>query len=279
MSEKVLITGAGGYIGHHVVKKFLDKGYEVIVNDFIYDGVDERATRTDVDIFSNDEDLFDKLGRPNILVHLAWRDGFVHNSKAHMEDLSNHIKFLQYMIDKGTEYISIMGSMHEIGYWEGMVNETTPCNPLSMYGIAKNALRQAMLLYCEEMGVKLHWLRAYYIYGDAMRGSSIFSKIAQACKEGKTVFPFTSGTNCYDFIHIDDLAEQIFQATVQSEYTGIINVCSGKAIPLREKVEKFIEENHYDIRLEYGKYPDRKYDSKEIWGDDTLIKKIMDKCN
>ena len=56
-----------------------------------------------------------------------------------------------------------MGTMHEIGFWEGAVDENTPCNPLSQYGIAKNALRQSLLLLTQNSDVKIYWLRAYYI--------------------------------------------------------------------------------------------------------------------
>ena len=43
--KSVLVTGAAGYMGHHVVKAFLDAGYQVLVNDLNYKGVDERAVR------------------------------------------------------------------------------------------------------------------------------------------------------------------------------------------------------------------------------------------
>ena len=134
---KILVTGAAGYIGRHVVKEFLDAGYYVIANDFGFKGVDNRAEYSHVSIFDKNIDLYKALGSPDILVHLAWRDGFIHNSKAHMEDLSNHFMFLTKMIEGGVKSISVMGSMHEIGYWEGEIKSDTPCNPLSLYGISK----------------------------------------------------------------------------------------------------------------------------------------------
>ncbi len=273
---RVLITGAGGYIGRHVVKAFLKAGHEVYVNDLSFKGVDERAIRVEEDIFSGDRHIYDVLERPEVLVHLAWRDGFVHNSSAHMKDLSSHVVFLNHMIDGGLPYLTVMGSMHEVGYWEGEINADTPCNPMSMYGIAKNALRQELMIYAKDKPVFLHWLRAYYIYGDDSRGSSIFAKLYQAENDGKEEFPFTSGKNRYDFIHVDELARQIMAASVQSEYNGIINVCSGQTMTLAEKVESYIAENHMKIRLKYGAFPDRPYDSPGEWGNADIIKKIME---
>lgn len=274
---RVLITGAGGYIGRHVVKAFLDAGHDVFVSDFSFKGIDERAKRIEVPIFSGDKDIYNELLCPDVLVHMAWRDGFVHNSNAHMKDLSAHVTFLQDMIDGGLKYLTVMGSMHEVGYWEGAIDENTPCNPMSMYGIAKNALRQTLIQYCKDKDVNLHWLRAYYIYGDDARGSSIFAKLYQAVEDGKTEFPFTMGKNLYDFIHVDELAKQIMYASIQNEFNGIINVCTGEPMSLADKIESYIKEHNMNIKLNYGAFPDRPYDSPGTWGDATIIKKIMEK--
>ena len=118
---------------------------------------------------------------------------------------------------------------------------------------------------------------SYYIYGDDARGSSIFAKLCQAAEDGKTEFPFTTGKNKYDFIHIDTLAEQIMQASIQSEYNGIINVCTGQPISLAEKIESYIKENNMNITLKYGAFPDRPYDSPGVWGDATIINAIMER--
>lgn len=273
---KVLVTGAGGYIGRHVVKNLLDKGHEVLASDFSFKGIDERATFIDEPIFSGEKNIFDRLGRPDVLIHMAWRDGFIHNSHAHMADLSAHVVFLENMIDGGLQYLTVMGTMHEVGYHEGAIDENTPCNPMSMYGIAKNALRQTLMLFCKDKDVNLHWLRAYYIYGDDLRGSSIFGKISQAVIDGKKTFPFTTGKNKYDFIHVDTLAEYIVEASVQNKINGIINVSTGNPIPLGEQIEKFIADNNFDIKLDYGAFPDRPYDSPAVWGDNSKIKQIME---
>ncbi len=272
---KVLITGAAGYIGKHVVKAFLDAGHEVYASDFAFKGLDERAQRVYDDIFSGDKNIYHTLGEPDVLVHLAWRDGFIHNSPAHMQDLSKHVVFLNNMIDGGLKLLTVMGSMHEIGYWEGAIDADTPCKPMSMYGIAKNALREELMLYSKDKDVALHWLRAYYIYGDDARGSSIFAKLYQAAEDGKTTFPFTTGKNLYDFIHVDELAKQIMYASVQKEYNGVINVCTGKPMSLADKIESYIKEHNMNIKLEYGAFPDRPYDSPGVWGDPEIITKIM----
>ena len=231
------------------------------------------------DIFSGDKDIFAKLGSPDVLLHMAWLDGFKHNSPRHIEYLPKHMEFLKNMLDGGLKQAAVMGTMHEAGYHEGMIDENTPCNPLSYYGIAKNALRQAMaVLFKEYPDAVMQWLRAYYIIGDDIHGNSIFSKICQAEADGKETFPFTSGKNKYDFISIEGLADQISAAVTQREVTGIINCCSGKPVALADKVEEFIKEHNFKIKLNYGAFPDRPYDSPAVWGSREKIDIILKNC-
>ncbi len=273
---KILVTGAGGYIGRHVVKYLLDNNMEVIANDFNDERLDKRAIINTTNIFEVDNP-YKVLGEADVCIHLAWKDGFIHNSNTHMEYLSDHYKFIDKMLSSGLKQIVVMGSMHEVGYYEGAIDENTPCNPLSLYGIAKDALRRSSKMLAEKYGVLWQWIRAYYIFGDDKYASSIFAKLQQAAADGKKTFPFTTGKNKYDFIHIEKLAEMISQVALQKEVTGIINCCSGKPVSLAEQVEWYIKENKLDIKLEYGVFPDRAYDSPAVWGVNSKINKIIKK--
>lgn len=276
MSKKILVTGAGGYIGRHVVTALCDMGADVIAVDFRTEGIDPRASILSFDIFNGSADIYNELGCPDACVHMAWKDGFVHNSDAHMSMLSCHYNFVRNMIKGGMKQIAIMGTMHEIGYHEGAIDENTPCNPTSMYGIAKDALRRSLFQLVKGTDICLQWLRAYYIYGDDKYSNSIFAKIVAAAEEGKETFPFTTGKNMYDFIPVSLLAEQIAACTMQTEVYGIINCCTGKPMTLAEKVEGFIKEHNFAITLNYGAFPDRPYDSPGVWGDAAKINQIMD---
>jgi len=179
---KILVTGANGYLGQGVVKKLLDNGHCVIATDFATNHIDDRAKKLSANIFEIEEpyNYFDK---PDIVLHMAWKDGFVHYSESHILDLPKHFEFLKKFVSTEIKKIVVMGSMHEIGFWEGKISEDTPCNPLSYYGISKNALRRMVEILVKDTNIKYQWLRGFYIVGNTPYGSSIFSKIVKAENE------------------------------------------------------------------------------------------------
>ena len=271
---KILVTGANGYLGQGIVKHILDTGNEVVAADFSVEQIDDRADKIACNLFEVD-DPYNFFKKPDVVLHLAWRDGFVHYSDTHIKDLPKHYEFLKQISESDVKTIAVMGSMHEVGFFEGCIKENTPCDPTTPYGISKNALRELTNILCNKFEKNFLWLRGYYIVGNSEYGSSIFSKITAAEKENKTEFPFTMGKNQFDFIDYEEFCEQAAQAVIQDKILGIINICSGFPEKLADRVERFIKENHYQIRLDYGAFPDRPYDSQAVWGDAGKIQIIL----
>ena len=272
---KILVTGANGYLGTGIVEAILNSGNEVIAADFQVNHIDDRAEKRTCDLFEI-ENPYEYFGKPDALLHLAWRDGFVHYSNAHIEDLPKHYAFIKSIAEAGCKHIAAMGSMHEVGFFEGPINENTPCHPTTPYGIGKNALRELTEMVCKQNNCVFQWMRGFYIVGNSKYGSSIFSKITAAVEAGEKEFPFTLGQNKYDFIDYPEFCAQVAAVVGQNREQGIINICSGRPEKLADRVERFIKENNYDIKLQYGAFPDRPYDSKAIWGDSKKIEKIVD---
>jgi nucleoside-diphosphate-sugar epimerase len=272
MQDRVLVTGSGGYIGRHVVRSLLDLGHDVTatVRPGSTSEIDSRATVVSADVLDPGFDVTLLAPAPfDSVIHLAWQDGFSHNAPSHMAQLSNHFTFLDRLVTWGVARVSVLGTMHEVGYWEGAIDADTPTNPSTLYGIAKDALRRAVFVHLADRA-QVQWLRCYYIYGDDRNNNSIFTRILNLVDEGKSSLPFTSGTNQYDFIEVSELARQIAGVSALEGVSGIINCSSGVPTSLRDQVESFIAEHELPISLEYGAFPDRPYDSPIVWGRRTV---------
>lgn len=273
---KILVTGANGYIGSHVVKALLDAKNEVIAVDFKHDNIDNRAKKFDTDIFDFDKNYFELFEKPEVLIHFACKDVPVHNSIYHIESIPLHFKFIKNLVDNGLKQVITVGSMHDVGYFEGAVKENTEPHPMTFYGVSKDTLRRLVEIYTDDKDVVHQHLRFFYTYGDDEKSSgSIFAKILQMAKDGQKTFPFTDGKNQFDYIEINELAQQITAVAMQKEISGIINCCSGKPVAIKDQVEFFIKTHGLDIKPDFGKYPSRKYDSPCIYGDITKIQKIL----
>lgn len=273
---KVAITGANGYIGSHTVKALLDAGHSVVAIDIRNDNIDPRAKYLNLDVFSEIDGLFELLEKPDVFLHLACKDVPKHNSPWHIESISKNFSMIKNLIDDGLRQIITIGSMHDIGYFEGKIKEDTLPNPTTFYGISKDTLRRVVKAYAAEKNVVHQHLRFFYTYGNDLKSSgSVFSKILQMAEAGEKSFPFTEGKNEFDYIEINELAEQIRAVVEQKEVTGIIHCCSGKPTAIKDQVEYFIKLHNLDIKPDFGKYPSRPYDSPCIYGDNSKIQEIM----
>lgn len=271
---KIIVTGANGYLAQGIINALLAKGFEV-------EGIARGASQISHPKYAHIEadafavDFTTLAAEPDTaLLHAAWTNGFKHQHSDHLRYLPEHVTLLENAIKAGIKNINVIGTMHEVGYHVGEVNERTPTEPLSPYGIAKNALRQWLTVASAEAGIRMKWLRAFYIVSADARSNSIFSKLYATASTGGTDFPLNSGRSQYDFISFEEFCGLATEATTQTLVTGTINVCSGTPVALLDKVEEFVLDNELKLNLNVGAFPDRPYDSPAIWGDTTKIRKI-----
>lgn len=125
---RIMVTGADGYIGRGVVSQLLDAGHKVMAMGLCSCGLSHDNLEEHVgDVFSYD---FQSNENPDVLLHLAWRNGFSHNDISHLDDLSKHYLIIKAALEAGVKRIAVMGSMHEVGYHEVPLTRTPPAIPL-----------------------------------------------------------------------------------------------------------------------------------------------------
>lgn len=282
--EKILITGATGFIGSWVVRFLLKKNIKIIASSRDID----KATKQDwfdkveyipFDINSKvSKNLFKYFREPDKLIHLSW-DGLPnYNELYHIEqNLPNHYAFLKNLIVNGLNDVTIAGTCFEYGIQNGCLSEEACANPLTSYGIAKDSLRKFMYALNREYEFKLRWLRPFYVYGPGQSENSLFGQLDNAIAKKYKEFNMSSGEQLRDYLPVEKIAEYIAAIALQDKITGEINCCSGQPVSVRKLVEDYIKKTNATIKLNLGFYPIPAYEPLAFWGDDSKLKKIINR--
>lgn len=285
---RVLVTGANGFVGNHVVTYLLSRGIDVIASSRNIQKAKEYTWYHSVqfiefDFYADFENisLYNYFDKPDILIHLAW-DGLPNfNSSHHIErNLFNQYKFLTNYIDSGGKHVLITGTCFEYGLQNGCLSEDMPTNPITAYGIAKDALRKFLeVRYPNHYDLIFQWVRLFYMYGNGQHPKSIISQLANAIKNGDSIFNMSGGEQTRDYLPVETVAEYISKIALQNNVRGIINCCSGNPISIKQLVENYIKSNFETIKLNLGFYSYPEYEPMHFWGETKKIAKVISEPN
>ena len=209
-----------------------------------------------VDIAHPGPDAYDRLGCPDVLIHLAW-DGLPnYNSLHHFEtELPRQYQFLKNLVDAGLPALLASGTCFEYGMQSGLLSEETATRPANSYGLAKDALRQQLEHLRRTRPFAFTWARLFYIYGEGQSSSSLYPQLKSAVLCKAPSFNMSGGEQLRDYLPIGEVARLIVELAVRRANTGPLNVCSGKPVSVRSLVEGWIAENAWNIALNLGHHP------------------------
>ena len=281
--KKVLVTGATGFIGEHVVEALLEKGFHVIATSKNEDKARLRPWFNSVkyiafDLAQLDDSInyFEYFGSPDLMLHLAWEGLPNYKNEFHItENLPRHFAFLKNMIQHGLKDLSVSGTCFEYGMQEGCLTETMDCFPDNPYAIAKNKLRLALEDLLKENDFNFKWVRFFYMYGPGQNPKSLIAQLDKALENNDAAFNMSGGEQIRDFLPVNLIANYFIQIATQNEIQGIINCCSGQPISVKDFVVNYLRLKNKNIELNLGYYPYADYEPMQFWGDDTKLKKII----
>lgn len=278
---KIAVTGASGFIGRYVLAELERNQVEVVV-------VTRDATRLaglsiagriiEMDIAASGDDCFDRLGRPDVLIHLAW-DGLPnYKSLHHFEtELPRQFRFLKAMVEAGLSSLLVTGTCFEYGMQSGPLSEELATLPGNPYGYAKDALRRQLEFLKAVKPFDLTWARLFYMYGEGQPKSSLYSQLKDAVSRGERVFNMSGGEQLRDYLPVNEAARLISILAGRQSDAGCINVCAGKPISVRKLAEGWLAENGWDIGLNLGYYPYPDYEPMAFWGNRDRLDSILEK--
>ena len=280
---KILVTGATGFIGNHLIKELLkNKSFEVIATSRNLNKAKKfdwftKVQYIEYNINSNiPEDLYKFFDKPDKVLHLAWEGLPNYKDLIHIEkNLINHYQFIKNLIEGGLKDITTTGTCLEYGMKNGCLSENTNTNPSNSYAIAKDTLRNFILELNKKFDFNHQWIRLFYMYGEGQSEKSLISLLDKAIENQDKEFNMSGGEQLRDYLHISEVVKNIISIVNQNIYTNqIINCCSGRPISIRNLVEKYLQEKNYQLQLNLGFHPYPTYEPMSFWGNSSKLLKI-----
>ena len=276
--KKILVTGATGFIGNHVVG-LLAQQYQVIATGAHESKARKKSWYQQVQFipfnladYDASADYFNYFQEPDHVIHLAWEGLPNYQAAFHVDtNLPRHYQFLSNLIKHGAKDLTVTGTCLEYGMQEGALTETMPVFPTNPYAIAKNSLRKSLEELQHQSPFTLKWLRLFYMYGQGQHPQSLVSQLDAAIASGQDAFNMSGGEQVRDFLPVERVAEYIVNIALQPEVTGVINVSSNQPVTVKQFVEEYLFNHGAPMKLNTGVYPYPMYEPMRFWGENARL--------
>lgn len=285
--SKVLIFGAGGFVGSYLSKEFLEHGYTVIGSD------KEKGTMLPEEVTFHNADLMD-IGAVENLISEEVPDVIVNLAAISSVGASWNIPQTTMMVNvvgalnimeaarksKNKPKVMFIGSSEEYVISDNPMNEETELDAMNPYGISKITQEQFAKMYRKQYGLKIYCVRPFNHTGVGQRDTFVLpswcKQVAEIEKTGGVrTIKVGNLTVQRDFSHVKDIV-RAYRIIVESDNCDVIyNVGSGKAYRLDEVLEYITGLSSYNIKVEVDSERVRPCDQPIICCDHTLITKEL----
>ena len=285
--SRVLIFGAGGFVGSYLCKEFLNNGYKVSGTD----KGEGSALPSEVDFYRTDlmqanevEKLIGQI-QPDIIVNLAAISSVGASWNMPQTTMAiNVIGALNIMEaarkSEKKPRILFVGSSEEYVISENPLDENTQLNANNPYGISKVTQEQFAKLYREQYGLKIYCVRPFNHTGIGQRDSfvlpSFCKQVAEIDKSGKDGKIQVGNLKVKrDFSHVKDVVRAYRMIVESDNCNQIYNVGSGNAYSLEDMLTYIIGLSNQHIEIEVDQNRIRPTDQPVICCDRSLIGKEL----
>lgn len=256
--KKLIVTGATGSIGVSVVKKALQRDYDVTC--IVHKGStrlgniphSERVHIVECDVC--DYSTLSLEGKYDIFIHLAWEKTY----GALRDDVDIQTRNIQYTLDAcrlahrlGCTSFVGAGSQAEYGPKNEILTPELEVQPESGYGIAKYAAGKMSLMLCKQLGIRGNWIRVVSVYGPQDGANTLVNYTINELKAGRNP-KLTKCEQQWDFLFSDDAAEGFIAVGERGKNGSIYVIGSGQRRQLSEYILDIKKALDSDINIDFG---------------------------
>jgi len=277
----VLVTGASGFVGRHLVSALLARGHRVRAvarnveaarampwfDQVEFVGADIHDPQLDVGALCEGVDA---------LVHLAWPGLPNYQGLFHFEhNLMADYRFIQRVVQAGVARVQVTGTCLEYGLQDGALDESRVCLPGNSYGLAKHSLRLFLESLARQQPFALQWVRLFYLFGEGQNPNSLLAALDRDIDAGQPRFDMSGGEQLRDFLPIETAAGYLVGLLERADFSGVVNCCSGQPIAVRTLVEAHVAKRGAQIALNLGHYPYPAHEPMAFWGDARRLRALL----
>ncbi|MGE4543782.1 MAG: NAD-dependent epimerase/dehydratase family protein [Pedobacter sp.] len=276
----VLVTGATGFIGRHVVDCLLKKGHQVTAVARNSDKAQampwfDRVRFLACDIHQPEVQV-DLFGPQDAVIHLAWPGLPNYKSLVHIEEtLPADYRFLKKLVGAGIKHLVIAGTCFEYGMQNGELTEDMATLPVTPYGLAKDTLRKFLQALQESQPFRMQWARLFYTYGEGQNPNSLLAQLNRTINSGEKIFNMSGGEQLRDYLPVEDIASCLVALLEHPNSDGVVNICSGIPVSVRTLVEDYLTKRGTPVTLNLGHYPYPVYEPMAFWGSVAKLNQLF----
>jgi nucleoside-diphosphate-sugar epimerase len=268
--SRVLLTGATGFIGGHLLAPLLQAGHEV-------HAITSREPHGDPgEAIWHRADLTDATAAEAVvrevaadaLIHMAWyvEHGRYWQAPENVVWVEATLRLLRGFIAAGGRRAVIAGTCAEYEWsLDRYSDRTAPLAPATLYGVAKHATRLVAERFAANADVELAWGRIFMPYGPGESGARLLPSVIRALLAGEEAL-VSHGEQVRDFMYVEDVA-RAFAAILDSSAQGAINVGTGRGCTIRELVALAAETVGRPELVRWGALPPREGEPPRLVAD------------
>ena len=276
--KKVIVTGAGGFIGRQTLPSLLENGFEVhAISSRQNAAIDSNCYWHQINLlnFQEIKDLMSFV-KPTHLLHFAWNTipGKYWTTPDNFRWVQASLTLLEQFSRFNGQRVVMAGTCAEYDWQYGYCTEQiTPTDPDTPYGICKDSLRKMLEAYSEQMGISSGWGRIFFPFGPFEHPKRLVPSVISSLLSGKQA-QCSHGQQIRDFLYVKDIADA-FVAFLLSDVSGAVNIASGKPVKIRQIADKIATMLNQTDKIQFGVIPTPKDEPPLIVGNvNRLIKEI-----